>query len=448
MIDIAGFTDGQKAELNNFGNLFSYKHTSHSQAFLNADYDITFVSKGNQAGGTALIAYAYVLRILGWHPVPRKNVVYFECPKAIEYAQAQEAQEEGEDISDVPKGTYWSPKQYYSGMVGKPCPCCGGEITKHERIHKIYRFCSQNLPETKNNAGLEAKDSSSETKNTQYPEFCHWLPPFLLKKDITHRERVQYIYDIYGGKEILIEYVGYNQQTQSLAGHKRTGAWLDELAPEKFYDEQIPRLMYEDGDINISYTPTVDNAISYYFDRVYDRAKVYYKSPSMRNYYKEKQNLVYPEVEFTNSKESIAVIQMSTYDNPKLKLEVINKKASALGDEDPILKDMRIFGIFAAVTGKIYKQFMPRIHVISGNQYFPTGIPDGWAHFRSEDWHQATPLANTWVSLSPTDEMFIWEEMKMDPERNTTLAVCEAIAKISGTTKRYGMNMLLTHWLL
>ncbi len=366
-------------------------------------------------------------------------MTYFECEAAIKYT---EGRMKDVDTEGWLEGTYWSPKKYFEEMVGKSCPCCGGEITKHERQHKIYRFCSQNLPETKMNAGGDVNDASSETRNTQYPEFTHWLPPFLLKKDITHRERVQYIHDIYGGKDILIEYAGYNQQTQSLAGHKRTGAWLDELAPEKFYDEQIPRLMYEDGDINISYTPTIDNAISYYFDRVYDRAKVYYKSPSMRKYYKEKQNLVYPELEYTNSEESIAVIQMSTYDNPRLSRDVIDKKASALGDEDPMLTDMRIYGIFAAVTGKIYKQFMPSTHVISSNQYFSEGIPDGWTHFRSEDWHQATPLANVWVSLSPTNEMFVWAEMNLNPERNTTLAVCEAIAKVSGSTKRFSMNLI------
>ncbi len=398
-----------------------------------------FIANDIFVHNTALIAYGYVLRILGWHPVPRKNITYFECPTAIKHIEAQRADI---DVEGWPEGMYWSPKQYYNSMVGVPCPCCGGEITKHERLYKIYRFASQNLPETKNNQSGDPNDSDSETKNTQYPEFTSWLPSFLLKKDITNRERVQYIHDIYGGKDILVEYVGYNQQTQTVAGHKRTSCWLDELAPERFYDEQPARLLIEDGDINISYTPTVDNAISYYFDRVYDRAKVYYKTPSMREYYKKNHDIVYPEIEYTDSDESIAVIQMSTYDNPMLIRSVIDRKASALGDEDPMLRDMRIYGIFAAVTGKIYKQFSPRVHIISENHYFPNGIFDEWTFFRSEDYHPATDLAIVWVALSPTNEMFVWEELTIDPERNNTLSVCEAIARISGSSKRYAMNMI------
>jgi hypothetical protein len=440
MIDIDNLTNRQKSELNSFGNLFSYKHTMHSRAFLSADYDIVFVSKGNQAGGTAVIAYGYVLRVLGWHPIPRKNMVYYECPVAIKYTNGQK---EDVDVDGWPEGLYWSPKQYHQYMKDKPCPCCGGEITKHERKHKIYRFGSQNVPETKNNPkGMDANDASGEIRNTQYPEFMHWLPKFLIKKDITHRERVTYLHDIYGGSDILIEYVGYNQQTQALAGHKRTGVWLDELAPERFYDEQLPRLMYEDGDINISYTPTVDNAISYYFDRVYDRAKVYYKSPSMREYYLKKQKIDYPEIEFTDSKESIAVIQMSTYDNPMMGKDQINKKVSAYGDEDPTLIDMRLYGIFAAVTGKIYKQFVPRVHIIKEDEYFPNGLPDGWTFFRSEDYHQSSDLAVVWVALSPQNEMFVWDELTIDPEQNTTLVVCEAIVAKSGSKKKYAMNLV------
>ena len=40
---------------------------------------------GNQYGKTATFAFQYVLRILGWHPVPEKNVLYFECPNFKEH---------------------------------------------------------------------------------------------------------------------------------------------------------------------------------------------------------------------------------------------------------------------------------------------------------------------------------------------------------------------------
>jgi hypothetical protein len=433
----------QKNQMNDFANLCSYVQTPHSRAFLSADYGIVFVSKGNQAGGTALIGYSYVLRILGWHPVPKKNMTYFECRRAVRYNTALQmaVANETEEPPESEDGHYFSPKDYYERIHGKGCPSCGEEMVKHERTHKIYRFASQNLPEPKTMSDGKVSDASAETRNTQYPEFMLWLPKFLLKRDITSREKAQYIYDVYGGKDITVEYSGYNQQTQTVAGHKRASVWLDELAPEPFFDEQPARLMIEDGDINISYTPTQDNGISYYYDRIFEPAKVFYRSKAMREYYKKTQNIDYPEIEFTKSNESIAIIQMATDDNPKLSRKVIDEKYAALGGDDPHLIDMRRYGIFAAVTGKIYKQFVPRVHVISEQQHLPHGIPSDWTFFRSEDYHQHNDLAIIFVAMSPRNEAFVWAELSPDPEKNTTLAVCEMIAEVSGD-KNFAMNLI------
>ena len=177
-------TNQQKKEANDFANLYAYKHTKHSDAFFNADYDIIFVNKGNQAGGTAVIAYNYVLRILGWHPIPRKNVVYFKCNTAKIY---EDKLKDSLSIDGIERGHYFSPKEYFSGLEGKQCPHCNTDIHKHERLHKIYRFASQNLPVEKSRSNEDSNERSSETKNTQYPEFTRWLPSFLLKKDITAR---------------------------------------------------------------------------------------------------------------------------------------------------------------------------------------------------------------------------------------------------------------------
>ena len=430
-------TNKQKKEANDFANLYAYKHTPHSAAFFNADYDIIFVCKGNQAGGTAVIAYGYVLRILGWHPVPKKNMVYFECQKARDYNDRLRAKEDMEGYED---GHYFSPKVYFENHKDKPCPYCGTEILRHERVNKIYRFASQSLPMEKSTSTGDESDRSGEVKNTQYPEFTRWLPPFLLRKDITARRQVQVIRDPYGGNDIIIEYVSYAQPPQRVAGFKRTATWLDELAPEPFYDEQPARLMVEDGDTCISYTPTVDNAISYYYDRVFERAKVYYRSKAMRDYYKRKHNINYPEVEFTDSKESIAVVQMATDDNPTLITDVITKKYAGLDDEQLI--DMRRYGIFAAVTGKIYKQFTPKIHVVRCSKVFPDGIPNDWVFFRSVDWHPTTKLAIIFVALSPYNEAFVYAELNPDPERYNTLSVCKMIVDVSGETRKFGMNLI------
>ena len=441
-LDVNNLTNRQIREANDFVNFHSYKQTGHSSAFFNADYKIIFVDKGNQAGGTALIGFNYVVRILGWHPVPKKNMLYFECKTAILKEKA--AMEKSPGAKDMPGGHFFSPLKYFNELQDKPCSDCGEEIFRHERRFKVLRFASQSLP-VQTEKTSERGDMVAEVKNTQYPEFTYWLPPFLLKKDVTSRSQSQIIRDPYGGNDIIVEYVSYNQTAKRVAGHKRTFTWLDELAPETFYDEQFPRLLLEDGDICISYTPTEDG-IGYYYDRVFERAKVFYRSQTMLDYYKREQNLDYKQIEFTDSKESIAVIQMATDDNPLLTKERVDNMY--VGYDDPVLVDMRRYGQFAAVSGRIYKAFDMRTHFINYNKYFgvdsvnPRGIPDGWTFFRSEDWHDSVNLAIIFVALSPFNEAFVWAELNPSPEHNTTLAVCEMIAEVSGEERKFGMNLI------
>ena len=400
MIDINSLTNREIREANDFVNFHSYIHTGHSNAFFSADYKIIFVDKGNQAGGTGLIAYNYVLRILGWHPVPKKNMLYFECATAV--CREKAAMEKLAEAEDMPEGHFFSPMQYFKELQDKPCPHCGEEILRHERRIKVMRFCSQTLPESTTNTNKQNKDSTIiEVKNTQYPEFTYWLPAFLLKDDIKTRRQSQIIRDPYGGSDIIVEYVSYNQTTQSVAGQKITFAWLDERAPEGFYDEQFPRLLLEDGDVCISYTPTEDNDVGYYYDRVFERAKVFYRSNTMLDFYKREYNQDLKQIEFTDSKESIAVIMMATDDNPLLTKERVDNMY--VGYDDPVLINMRRYGQFAAVSGRIYKSFDMRTHFIRKSKYFPNGIPVGWTFFRSEDWHDTTPLANIFVAMSPFD---------------------------------------------
>jgi hypothetical protein len=137
---------------------------------------------------------------------------------------------------------------------------------------------------------------------------------------------------------------------------------------------------------------------------------------------------------------------MATDDNPLLTKERVDDMY--VGYDDPVLVDMRRYGQFAAVSGRIYKAFDMRTHFINYDKYFgtnsvnPRGIPDGWTFFRSEDWHDTTNLAIIFAALSPFNEAFVWSELNPSPEYNTTLAVCEMIAEVSGEERKFGMNLI------
>ena len=174
---------------------------------------------GNQWGKTANFAYQYVLRVLGWHPIAEKNVLYFECDCGHKF---------------VVDGNPYVGK--IKGVEGRPldnmCPHCGELIQIHERTTRTFRFASETLPGEKGD-----KDSGGETaeiKNTIYPAFKKWLPPPLIKKDITFRNPAMRLHDpyqgmtftgkeglYYKGGDIIVEYVSFNQDVQAQAGVQR-----------------------------------------------------------------------------------------------------------------------------------------------------------------------------------------------------------------------------------
>jgi len=58
-------------------------------------------------------------------------------------------------------------------------------------------------------------------------------------------------------------------------------------------------------------------------------------------------------------------------------------------------------------------------------------IPTEWNHYRFLDYHQSTPWAIGFVSLSPFNECFIWEELSISPKTNNTLTIANEMAKVS-----------------
>ena len=99
---------------------------------------------------------------------------------------------------------------------------------------------------------------------------------------------------------------------------QRKSVYIDESAPKDFFDEQIPRLLAADGDLILSYTP-IPGSMGWEFDELYDRAKVIYRTVNVRKRIKERTGEDIPEIQYTNSKDDIAVIMAATDDNPVYK---------------------------------------------------------------------------------------------------------------------------------
>lgn len=401
---------GDVKQLNDFTGFLKFKYTWAYKRYIHAVQKFLLLITGNQFGKTGSVAHSYVLRILGFHPVAQKNVVYYECENQHAYAP------------------YLLPQD---NICGK----CGKLLKLHERSSRVIRFCAETLPGQ--SASINEEGRSAEVKNTQYPELKKWLPPFLIKKDITARNVTMIIKDIYGGDDIVIEFVSYNQSTQSVAGQQRLSVWCDESPSIDFYQEQLPRLVAEDGDIVFTYTP-VDRS-SWLFDELFEKAKVVYRTRAIIEYLKKTSSeREYKEVEETDSKYDVAVIQAATDDNPTLKPEAID---ALFQFDDPDTLAIRRYGVFKQLSGRIFKDFDTRVHVVDPMVYFPDGLPHEWAHARGIDYHPQTSWACGMIGLSPTNEAYIWGELNISPERYTTAEIVHALASI-GKDYNFRLNLI------
>ncbi len=416
-------TELDYSNLEYFSNFLKYQSTWAFNKFIQLRHKTIALITGNQAMKTSGCAYQYVLRILGLHPIPEKNILYFECSKD---------QNHRFNVKSLPKD--WI------------CPQCKSEIKIHQRGSRVFRYASETLPGEKEDTGKHGQQLSAETKNTVYPEFKKWLPPHLMKRDITFRSMAMLIYDPlsgyefcgekYNGADIVVEFVSYKQTIQTGAGVQRVSIWEDEEAPYDFHEEQVPRLIAEEGDMIMSLTPA--NKLSWTYDEIFERAHVYIRTKAICDFLRTK-DYEPKQIEFTDSPLSIAVIQAATDDNPTLKKEVIEQR---MGDyDDPDLIATRRYGIHKQVKGRIFKTFDYKVHFID-KDIFPDGIPhEGWVHGRAIDYHPQTPWACSSVALSPQNEAFVWIDFEVSPEKYTTREICREIA-IMGKDYDFKLNLI------
>ncbi|NIP54706.1 MAG: hypothetical protein GWO26_22520, partial [Phycisphaerae bacterium] len=135
----------------------------------------------------------------------------------------------------------------------------------------------------------KAGTQSIETKNTVYPELKYWMPPYLIKRDITFRNPAMIIRDplagfelngmVNRGDDIIIDFMGYSQSVQAGAGVQRMSVYVDEEPPKDFWDEQLVRLLAEDGDIILGLTPA--EQMTWTYDELFERASLYYRTPTI-----------------------------------------------------------------------------------------------------------------------------------------------------------------------
>lgn len=436
------------AAINQLENFTKFIRTWAFERYIRLPHKIIGLFTGNQSMKTASTAYQYVMRIMGTHPVAKRNVLYLECSERAKLAtitadviKYREAILKFFELHKNKDSATWGPFTYPQDMV---CPECGSPIILHKRKSKIFRFASESLPTEKETLGGDTQQSA-EISNTQYPEFKRWLPPFLIKKEISIRRPALTLYDplsgmvfangeTHTGSDIVVEFQSYNQEIQAGAGVQRLSCWCDEEPPFLFFEEQFPRLLVEDGDIIVTVTPA--NKMTWTYDDLFEKARLYIRTPAIREYYEKYENREMPIYEVTDSDRDIAVIQAATDDNPTLPIDEIEESYKNTPDPDDTIIPTRRYGIFTQATGRIFKDFRYPIHVIDLNKYgINAETMQDWTKAHSFDFHQSNAHAIIWVTVSPTNEVFIYDEWNPSPSLLVMSKICDEIAYRSGFNK-------------
>ena len=452
--------EGCNKEFGEYDSLFNYIPTWMSQMFFYLPHKIIALFCGNQALKTSLMNYQLVMRVYGLHPVPKKNVLYFECEKRTIDSVAPHGYYTIEDgcggqYRGWEKGT-WNKMRLPRRMK---CPYCGGAIRIHKRNSNVFRLASEIIPTDKSSFGSGDNKTVTEVRSTMYPELKKWLPDYLITRDkydkrmdISTRTPTIVLNNPnsgrsfnglkYEGQNIVLEFVAYTQSTQSTAGKQRLSVICDEESPLDFWEEQYPgRLVAEDGDIILGVTPAIH--ISWTYDEIHEKGKMVLASDAYVKFAKKSIKKSAKNIEYNDTGTDIAVIKAATDDNPTLSKEIVEDMFKDVTDPETLAT--RRYGIHRQSSGAIFKDFSYDRHVIHPQEYFENV---GWEPFfekctlaRTYDYHTHKPHAVLWTALSLDNELFITNEFSPSPDKWVTRTICEEIARIS-KFRKYKVNVI------
>lgn len=340
--------------------------------FISDPSKILALFTGNKYGKTYAASRNYCDRIFGVHKVARKNVLYFKCA----------LKENNESI-----GHEFSPKDmrglfpHTGHMVvldgSERCPVdgCGEPIHEVKRNDRVFRFASACLPmqgedlyhkRGRNSGAMARYTQSREVKNVQHPAFRKLIPPYQVVKDCSTRSSVMVLEDPHQRGDIMIEFTSYKQPLVDKTGHNRMSIWYDEQVSEEEFSDGKARVIFEKGDIVSTCTPI--DFVTFYYNELFEKARVIYRTQTIIDFLKKEEGKTYPAIQHTDSKLSIAVFWAATDDNPLIDKNEIEDLL--MTHDDPVMNNIKRYGLFRAISGKIFSQYDDEVHTYNGSKIF------------------------------------------------------------------------------
>lgn len=219
---------------------------------------------------------------------------------------------------------------------------------------------------------ISAEDFTKGVGEVIIPFLEEWLDMNLIAKKIRNPMGVPVKWVLKNGS--VFDILTYEQKTEVFEGWKGHIAWFDEPPPRDKYVATMRGLVDFHGRNWLTLTPLTEPWI---YDELY-----------------------------TKQDKNVAVFTTDIRDNTTLSEAAIKDFESKLSEEE---KEARLHGRFLHLSGLIYKEFNPNVHICERPR-----IKESWTRYFAIDPHERTPTACLWLAVDPHENHYIYDELWLD----------------------------------
>jgi phage terminase large subunit-like protein len=217
-----------------------------------------------------------------------------------------------------------------------------------------------------------AKDFQKGVGEVITPFMNEWLDTSLIARKIKNPMGIPTKYELKNGS--VFDILTHEQSTEQFEGWRGHIAWFDEPPPRDKYVATLRGLVDYSGRHWLTLTPLT-------------------------------QPWIYDEIYTAVDKAYNFVTTVDITENPYLTKQAIKEFEDSLTQEE---KEARLHGRFLHLTGLIYKEFDPQVHIIE-----PITIKSHWTRYMAIDPHERTPTAVLWLAVDEKDNHYIYDELWM-----------------------------------
>lgn len=218
-----------------------------------------------------------------------------------------------------------------------------------------------------------AKDFQKGVGEVIIPFLEEWLDESLVAKKYRNPIGIPVKWTMKNGS--VFDILSHEQNTEQFEGWKGHIAWFDEPPPRDKYIATLRGLVDFRGRSWLTLTPLT-------------------------------QPWIYDEIYTIQDKNRVVCITVDMRDNPHIEEDAIKEFELSLTEEE---KEARLHGRFLHLSGLVYKEFDPNIHIVDDFL-----VPPLWTRYMAIDPHERTPTAVMWMAVDTKGNHWIYDELWLE----------------------------------